>query len=152
MKNKIISIKTLLNEKNIGVEDLIDTALELYIYDPKIGAGEKFRQILRNEFNNIFEDINATSLVLAGFLLEKELSKGNVKGLDKKKYSKDPIDLIADEMLGIQIASYIAGTRAMFEFERFDKKKPGILKRLPPILDDVIAGLISGVLVKACSK
>jgi phosphatidylglycerophosphatase A len=55
-------------------------------------------------------------------------------------------------MLGIQIATYIAGTRALFEFERFDRKKPGILGKLPPFLDDVIGGLISGALVKVCSE
>ena len=59
--------------------------------------------------------------------------------------------LIADELLGIQIAQYIAGSRALFEFTRFDKEKPGILTELSPIMDDVIGGLIAGVLVEACS-
>ena len=77
--------------------------------------------------------------------------KGLIPGLSEKEYEKDPVHLIADELLGIQIAQYIAGSRALFEFERFDKKKPGILKRLPPIMDDVIGGLIAGVLVKVCS-
>ena len=85
-------------------------------------------------------------------MLERELAKGAVAGLTKNRYRSDPVDLIADEILGMQIANYIAGSRSIFEFERFDKKKPGILKKLPPILDDVIAGLISGVLVKACSR
>ena len=92
------------------------------------------------------------SLVLAGFLLEEELKKGAVKGLGKKRYGSDPVDFIADEMLGMQIANYIAGSRSIFEFERFDKAKPGILRRLPPVLDDCVAGLISGVLVKVCSR
>jgi len=82
--------------------------------------------------------------------LEEEGQKGKVPGLNKEEYKKDPVHLIADEILGIQIATYIAGSRALFEFERFDKRKPGILKELPPILDDVIGGLISGALVKVC--
>jgi len=141
-----------LQKHGITPDALIDTALKMYIYDPKIGGEKKMRRILGIEFKKALKDINVSSLVLAGFLLEEELKKGNVAGLAKKKYLSDPIDLIADEMLGMQIANYIAGSRSIFEFERFDKKKPGILQKLPPILDDVIAGLISGVLVKVCSR
>ncbi len=141
-----------LQRQGITLGRLIDTALEMYIHDPKIGSKEKMRRILRGEFKKTLRDINVSSLVLAGFLLEEELRKGSILGLTKKKYLSDPVDLIADEMLGMQIANYISGSRSIFEFERFDKKKPGILKELPPILDDVIAGLISGVLVKVCSR
>jgi len=147
-----VKLNKRLQRQGITLNCLIDTALEMYICDPRIGTKEKMRHILRREFKKTLKDINVSSLVLAGFLLEEELRKGNITGLTKKKYLSDPVDLIADEMLGMQIANYIAGSRSIFEFERFDKKKPGILKELPPILDDVIAGLISGVLVKVCSR
>ncbi len=146
-----MTLKKRLEEKGIKIKDLIDTALEMYIYDPKIGSRKKLRSLLQREFGKALKDINVCSLVLAGFLLEEELKKGVIDGLPQEKYLSDPVDLIADEILGIQIAAYIGGTRSLFEFERFDKKKPGILKKFPPMLDDVIAGLISGVLVKACS-
>ncbi len=147
-----MTIKKRLESEGITLDELIDTALQMYIYDPKIGGAKKVRGLLRKEFEKSLKDINVSALIRAGFLLEEELRKGNVAELGKKKYLSDPVDLIADEILGIQIANYIAGSRSLFEFERFDKKKPGILKELPPILDDVIAGLISGVLVKVCSK
>ncbi len=35
--------------------------------------------------------------------------------------------------------------RGIFEFIRFDQNKPGILKKLGPITNDVIGGLIAGV-------
>lgn len=149
---KKMTLDRRLQKQGITLDALIDTALEMYIYDPKIGGNKKMRRILGRGFESALKDINVSSLVLAGFLLEEELKKGSVTGLTKKKYLSDPIDLIADEMLGMQIANYIAGSRSIFEFERFDKKKPGILKNLPPILDDIIAGLISGVLVKVCSR
>ncbi len=98
-----------------------------------------------------FNDLNVCALIIAGLKLEEEGQKGRIPGLSKEEYQADPVHLIADEILGIQIATYIAGTRAIFEFERFDRKKPGIIKDLPPILDDVIGGLISGCLVKVCS-
>ena len=37
-------------------------------------------------------------------------------------------------------------------FSGYEKEKPGILEKLPPFLDDIIGGLISGVLVKVRSK
>jgi len=147
-----MTIKKRLEKEGITLNGLIDTALKMYIYDPKIGREKRMRRLLREEFHKSLKDINVAVLITAGFLLEEELKKGNITGLGKKKYLSDPVDLIADEILGLQIANYISGARSLFEFERFDKKKPGILKRLPPILDDVIAGLISGVLVKVCSQ
>lgn len=136
----------------IRIEALIDTALEMYIPDPDIGPEKKMRAILRKGFENALKDINIASLLLAGFLLEEALENGKSGILTKKRYRSDPVDLIADELLGIQIALYIAGSRSIFEFERFDKTKPGILNKLPPILDDCFGGLVSGVLVKACSR
>jgi phosphatidylglycerophosphatase A len=42
------------------------------------------------------------------------------------------------------IAECIGGTYARFEFTRYDQKKPGILAKLGPFLDDAVAGLIAG--------
>jgi phosphatidylglycerophosphatase A len=42
------------------------------------------------------------------------------------------------------IAECIGGTYARFEFTRYDQKKPGILSKLGPFLDDAVAGLIAG--------
>lgn len=147
-----MTLRKRFERQGITLDNLIDTALEMYIYDPELGKEERMRRALRMEFEKALNDINVSTLVLAGFLLEEELKKGRIKGFARKKYLSDPVDLIADEMLGMQIALYIAGSRSIFEFERFDKTKPGILKRLGPILDDVMGGLISGVLVKVCSK
>lgn len=141
-----------LSSRGIGIKELTETAMSMYIYDPKIGKSEKVRAIARKEFRKILSDINICCLVMAGLYLEESGTNGLIPGISLKKYDSDPVDLIADEILGQSIAIYIAGTRALFEFERIDKKKPGILKTLPPFLDDIIAGLISGVMVKICSK
>lgn len=141
-----------LKERGITMDDLIRTGLEMYIPHSQIGDRERIELLLRKELTKTLKDINVASLILAGLRLEEEGQKGRVPGLNKEEYKKDPVHLIADEILGIQIATYIAGSRALFEFERFDKRKPGILKELPPILDDVIGGLISGALVKVCSN
>jgi len=140
-----------LKERGIKIDELVKTGLEMYIPHPQIGSIKKVSRLLKEEIANALKDINIASLILAGLRLEEEGEKGTIPGLTKMKYRKDPVHLIADEILGIQIATYIGGTRALFEFERLDRKKPRILKKLPPFLDDVIGGLISGCLVKICS-
>ncbi len=45
----------------------------------------------------------------------------------------------------MSISTYIAGHKGMFEYVRFDKLKPGVIKELGPFMDDVVAGLIGGV-------
>ena len=41
--------------------------------------------------------------------------------------------------------NYTAGAKGIFEFIRFDQSKPGIVKKLGPITNDAIGGLIVGV-------
>jgi len=140
-----------LKQNGIRLEEMIDTAMSMYIYDPAIGNSAQVRKKVRNEFKRVLNDINVSSIVSAGLCLEQAGKKGLIPGISKEKFKSDPVDLIADEILGQAIAIYIAGTRALFEFERLDKQKPGILKKLPPFMDDIVAGLISGVMVKVCS-
>lgn len=141
-----------LKERGIGLEELVEAGMEMYIPDPEIGGRKEVSSRLMHEISRALKDPNICSLILAGMKLEEEGRKGSIPGLSSEEYGKDPVHLIADEILGIQIATYIAGSRALFEFERFDRKKPGVLGKLPPILDDVIGGLISGCLVKVCSS
>lgn len=148
---RTLDLEKRLVKEGINLDDLINTALEMYIPHPKLGTKEEMVQKLREGFKKTFQDVNVCALVIAGLCLEEEGKKGLIPGLSREEYKKDPVHLIADELLGIQIAQYIAGSRALFEFARFDKEKPGILRKLPPIMDDIIGGLIAGVLVKVCS-
>jgi len=59
---------------------------------------------------------------------------------------------VADELLGMTIATYIAGARGIFEFIRFDQTKPGILKKLGPISNDAVGGLVAGVSSNMCTR
>jgi len=77
-------------------------------------------------------------------LLGRRSKKGLVPGLTVERFSGRP-GLVIDELLGMTIANYIAGARGIFEFVRFDQNKPGILKKLGPITNDAIGGLVAGV-------
>ncbi|WP_404805312.1 phosphatidylglycerophosphatase A, partial [Methanobrevibacter smithii] len=62
--------------------------------------------------------------------------------------SDDPAYLYTDEVLGLAISNQIAGTKATFNFKRYDEAKPGIIGGLGPMVDDIFAGLIAGCMSK----
>jgi alpha-ribazole phosphatase CobZ len=77
--------------------------------------------------------------------LERDARQGRIPNLDPVSYEKDLTCLIADEVLGMAISMYVGGYKGHFDYARFDKLKPGVLKSLGPFLDDIVAGLIGGV-------
>jgi alpha-ribazole phosphatase CobZ len=137
---------TLLNyleTKGITLDDLITTALELFVPHPGVESREKAVQILTEEFNDVFSDVNVSCLVVACYMAEDEARAGRIPNLTVERFLGRP-GLVTDELLGMTIANYIAGARGIFEFVRFDQQKPGILSKLGPIVNDAIGGLIAG--------
>ena len=133
-----------LEQKGITLKDLVDTALELFVPHPGIDTEGKASEILRDEFLDVLWDVNVSCLEVAAFRAQEDAENGLVPGLSKERFLGRP-GLIADELLGLAIADYIAGARGVFEFTRFDQAKPGILKKLGAITNDAIGGLIAGV-------
>ena len=119
--------------KGITLKKMLDTALELYIGDERAEIREKLRELMLRYLG----DINVQALLLSALLLEENFS---VEG--------DPVNLVADELIGIDIAEYIGGKMALFNFFYYDTKKPGILAELPPFLDDAIGGFIAGCMTR----
>ncbi|MBO8174587.1 MAG: alpha-ribazole phosphatase CobZ [Thermococcus sp.] len=122
-----------LESKGITLEKMLDTAIELYIGEDTGKIREKLKSLMLHYLN----DINIQALLTAALLLEENF-----------KVEGDPVNLIADELIGINIAEYIGGKMALFNFFYYDTKKPGILKELPPFLDDAIGGFIAGCMTK----
>ncbi|MEM3745017.1 MAG: phosphatidylglycerophosphatase A [Candidatus Bathyarchaeia archaeon] len=139
-----MSLVKYLEERGISLKDLIDTALELFVPHPGIETREKAAKILEEEFADTLSDVNVSCLIVACFRAEEDARAGLIPGLSKERFMGRP-GLVADELLGMTIASYIAGARGVFEFIRFDQTKPGILKKLGPIVNDAIGGLVAGV-------
>ncbi len=122
-----------LESRGITLDAMIDTALELYIGDEE----EKVRARLERVMLHYLNDINVRALLMAALLLEEGF-----------KVEGDPVNLVADELIGIDIAEYIGGKMALFNFFRYDTRKPGILKDLPPFLDDAVGGFIAGCMTR----
>ncbi|MEM4733329.1 MAG: alpha-ribazole phosphatase CobZ [Candidatus Bathyarchaeia archaeon] len=133
-----------LEKKGIKLEDLISAALELFVPHPGVETEKEASELLREEFYEVLSDVNVSCLVVACFRAQEDAENGLIPGLSKERFMGRP-GLVADELLGLAIANYIAGVRGVFEFTRFDQAKPGILKKLGPITNDAIGGLVAGV-------
>ena len=132
-----------LNQKGITLKDLIDTALEFYVPHPGVETKQKAAQVLEAEFLDTLSDVNVSTLIVACFRAQEDAEKGLIPGLSIERFMGRP-GLVADEVVGIAIADYIAGSRGIFEFTRFDQAKPGILKTLGTLTNDAIGGLVAG--------
>ncbi|MGC8949199.1 MAG: bifunctional adenosylcobinamide hydrolase/alpha-ribazole phosphatase CbiS [Thermoprotei archaeon] len=133
-----------LEERGITLKDLVETGMELYIHHPSMGTIENARKTLEEILIESMNDINVASLIIAGIRIEEEGRKGLIPGLTREEFEKDPVNLVADELIGMAIADYIAGSRGIFEYVRFDRIKPGIIRNLGPFMDDIIGALIGG--------
>ena len=134
-----------LAKMGITEEKMWDSAMQIYHPNPDWDTA-KLKEIFHSILAIYSKDINVSSLIQAAIELEKLGQKDMICSMPRGMYSTDPIHLIADEILGMQLAQYISGTRGIFEFHRFDRHKPGIIGELGPFMDDIICGLVGGVM------
>src|SRR3972149_5930158 len=151
-ETKTRSIMNVLEDAGISEEVLVSTALELYVPHPGVENKEIAKKVFKRELKLALTDPNLCILLYAGILLEKEGEKGRLPGMSRETFEKDLTFLIVDEVIGMSIAKYISGDKGIFEYVRFDKLKPGILSKLGPFMDDVIAGLIGGASANMYSR
>ncbi|MCL1811045.1 MAG: bifunctional adenosylcobinamide hydrolase/alpha-ribazole phosphatase CbiS [Methanomassiliicoccaceae archaeon] len=134
-----------LKGKGVTKDLMWKAALEIYIPNPEWDTEELQRRFFA-KLEILSKDINVSSLIQGAIALEDLGNKDCICAMPRGMFAKDPTHLIADEIMGMQIAQYIAGTRGVFEFHRFDRHKPGIISELGPFMDDMLCGLIGGVM------
>jgi alpha-ribazole phosphatase CobZ len=134
-----------LSKMGITEEKMWDAAMKIYYPNPEWDTA-KLREMFRKLLIIYSKDINVSSLIQAAIELERLGDKDMICAMPKGMFATDPIHLIADEILGMQVAQYISGTRGVFEFHRFDRHKPGIIGELGPFMDDIICGLVGGIM------
>jgi len=149
---KARSMMSIFKEAGISEDVLVSAAMELYVPHPGVENRDIAEKVFKRELKLALSDPNLCILLYAGILLEKEGEKGELPGISKETFDKDLTYLIVDEVIGMSIAKYISGDKGIFEYVRFDKLKPGILAKLGPFLDDVIAGLIGGASANMYSR
>jgi alpha-ribazole phosphatase CobZ len=134
----MFEIEQRLQAHGISIDDMVTAAMGLYVSHGM--PDDEAALAINKKIKKFLGDPNVASLLLGAILLEDEL-------YIKRKNSEiadDPVFLLSDEIIGMAIAECIGGTYARFEFTRYDQKKPGILSKLGPFLDDAVAGLIAG--------
>ncbi|MEM2145931.1 MAG: bifunctional adenosylcobinamide hydrolase/alpha-ribazole phosphatase CbiS [Candidatus Jordarchaeaceae archaeon] len=140
-----------LEERGITLDKLLETAMELHIPDSEHGI-EEVEKYFVETLNKLVNDVNINSLVCSAMFLEDLGSSGGIYGLSIEDFKNDAVQILADEIIGMAIAEYIAGTKGLFNYIRYDRKKPGIISSLGPFLDDVVASLIGGIMSNIYSK
>lgn len=125
-----------------NLDDLVDAGIELLV---GVEDTEEIRDKLKDQLLSSISDINVIALIIAAIRTEEDFMG---KTLREVNVDDDPAYLYTDEVLGLAIANQIAGTKATFNFKRYDENKPGILSKLDPMTDDIFAGLIAGSMSK----
>ena len=128
--------------EGILIGDLVDAGMELVA---GVEVTQELRDKLEAQILKSLTDINVIALLVAAMRTEQDLTGNRIREVD---VSDDPAYLYTDEVLGLAISNQIAGTKATFNFKRYDEAKPGIIAGLPPMLDDIFAGLIAGCMSK----
>ena len=128
--------------EGILLGDLVEAGLALVA---GVEVTEEISEKLEAQILKSLCDINVIALLMAAIRTEADFTGGRIREVD---VSDDPAYLYTDEVLGLAISNQIAGTKATFNFKRYDEAKPGIIGGLGPMVDDIFAGLIAGCMSK----
>lgn len=135
-----------LEERGIYLDAMVATALELYVpVEGDITDEAVLKKRVEERIKKECADPNIALLLAAALHAEEEeIRKGRAGEVGRE----DAACVVADELIGIDIAEYIGGKKALFNFVYYDTRKPGILKELGVFMDDAIGGLIAGCMTK----
>lgn len=128
--------------EGILIGDLVDAGMELV---DGIEVTDELKQKMKEQILKSLTDIDVITLLIAAMRTEQDLTGNRIREIDA---SGDSAYSCAADVMGLAIANQIAGTKAAFNFKRYDEAKPGIIYGLPPVLEDIFAGLIAGCMTK----
>lgn len=128
--------------EGILIGDMIEAGMDL-VDDADVT--EELKEKMEVQILKSLSDINVIALLMAAIRTEQDFSGNNIREIN---IDDNPAHFYTDEILGLSIANQIAGTKAAFNFKLYKEAKPGIIYGLPPMLDDIFAGLIAGCMTK----
>ena len=142
---------TRLDEMGVGEKEMWEAASALYVPNPDWDS-EMIHQMFLRHLSVLRKDINVNAMICAAIRMEEMGREDALFGLDGGRFMEDPVHLVADELLGMALSQYVAGTKGLFEYIRYDKKKPGVLGTLGPFLDDIVASLIGSIMSRVYTE
>lgn len=96
------------------------------------------------------KDPNVWSLIIAARELDIHGLAGTIPGVTKDEFVSDSKKIVADEVIGMSIATYLAGTNGLFTMYWIERlKEVGVLKHggFGVFLDDVVSALLAYMVV-----
>mgnify|MGYP003321524029 CR=1 FL=1 len=124
--------------EGILIGDLVDAGMELV--DEEVT--DELKSKMKEQILKSLSDIDVITLLVAAMRTEQDLNGNRIREIDAND------DFYTGKVLGLAISNQIAGTKATFNFKKYAEAKPGIIYGLPPMLDDIFAGLIAGCVSK----
>ncbi|MGB9838690.1 alpha-ribazole phosphatase CobZ [Methanothermobacter sp.] len=131
-------VEELLAGHGVTADAMIDAGMELVV---GVEVTDELRERLGSEIKRALGDLNVRVLLAAALHIEDDIRRRRILGVD---LTDDPAYLYSDEVIGMAVANQVAGTKAIFNFKRYDEEKPGVIGELGPMVDDAVAGLIAG--------
>ena len=123
--------------EGILIGDLVEAGLDLL---ENIEVTDLIKNKLEAQILKALADVNVSTLIMAAVRLEHDIKGNGIREIS----SDDGLKLYAGEVLGLAISNQIGGTKAVLNFKNYKQQKPGIIWGLPPMLDDIFAGLLAG--------
>ncbi len=139
------------NVLGIDRERMLELALKIYRRAPIPGlSDEEARALLAAILDDVLRDPNVWSFLVAARELDLHAYAGSIPGLSKEEFLNDSVKIVADELLGIALALYVAGAKGLFSMYWIEKlKKSGALEpELPMFEDDVLSALLGSLLTR----
>lgn len=140
----------------LGMEDLIEAVMRVYRASPVPGVGEgRVRAMVEGVLGEELSDPNLWALLIAAAEADAHAAAGTVPGLSREEHAADSPRVVADELLGAAIATYINGWRGLLAYTWVDRAKDRVTPEvagLPMFTDDAVAALIGGVLSKVLDR
>jgi len=139
------NVSELLSRHGVDLDSLVEAGFALYAGELTTEQVIRKKRQLKELLEANINDPNVALLLAAASYLD-----GVVTSDDESRAlsSNDPAFLVADELIGMSIAEYIAGKRGLFNYVRYDREKPGIIGVLPPFMDDAVGALVAASMTR----
>ena len=128
--------------EGILIGDLVEAGIDLV---DEADIDDELNEKLEAQLLTSLTDVNVVALLTAALRTQQDLTANRIREIDLDDKS---VNLYSSDVLGLAVSNQIAGTKAAFNYRAYSQLKPGIIYGLPPVLDDVFAGLIAGCVSK----
>ena len=141
----------------LNLSEIVDIALKAYLKSSIPGIGlDHVKNLIEHELSSVIQDPNVWCFIQCAKCLDALGSVGRIRGLTPQEYVNDSTRIVADEILGIALALYINGWKALFSYYWIERLKAyralSKIKNLPMFMDDIISSIIGSILSKIYDK